>query len=145
MSTGLEQLSRHDLSQALCERVIPQVKEEAVPLVLAPLTVMHRGIFSVCSFPTGKKSVPAPAKNISVEAMQTPLLRATQQGRGSMTKSHWVEEGLNAARHPVLIYVLEGEAHFRIGITRQMAEMDEAKSGRCHSLGAAHQGGWSDL
>ena len=45
--------------------------------------------------------------------------------------ARWPEEGLNSTRYPCLICVLEGEADFRIGVTRNVAARNPELDPRC--------------
>jgi AraC-like DNA-binding protein len=100
--------SRRELLTLLQTQMLPRVERQSAPLLLA--------------FP------PVATPGVHVVPQLAPLLRSTQQGRSSGMTAHWVEEGFNAARYPTFIWVIEGEADVRIGVTRRMAAQNKELS-----------------
>jgi AraC-like DNA-binding protein len=101
----LEPLSRSEITRLIDTQVLPRVESGAVTLVPAhPLRA---------------------ARVVRVTPQEAPLLRTPRRGRGFTLAAHWVEEGFNAARFPTFVWVVEGEADFRLGVTRRMAAHDK--------------------
>jgi AraC-like DNA-binding protein len=107
-----EPLSRSDIMQVLQAQILPRVENGSAALVPAhPLLA---------------------ARAVRVTPHEAPLLRTSRHNRGFTLAAHWIEEGFNAARFPTFIWVVEGEADFRLGVTRRMAAHDKklpAKNG----------------
>jgi AraC-like DNA-binding protein len=97
--------SRRELLEALETQILPAVENGNATLVPAHPVLA--------------------ARVARVRSQNTPLLRSLRQGRKFIASSHWVEEGFNAARYPVFIWVAEGEADFRLGVTRHMVAHDK--------------------
>jgi AraC-like DNA-binding protein len=102
--------SRRELLAVLRTQILPRIERQSAPLVLA--------------------SPPAATPGVRIVPQVAPLLRSTQQGRTAHLAACWIEEGLNAARYPTFIWVAEGEADMRIGVTRRMAAQNKALSAR---------------
>lgn len=106
----VEPFSRKEFGETLNRQILPRVEGGTATLVPAHPTLASRVV----------RVTPQPA----------PLLRAIRGGRSFTLAAHWVEEGFNSARFPTLIWVAEGEADFRLGITRRMAMHDKRLSAK---------------
>jgi AraC-like DNA-binding protein len=100
--------SRRELLAALQTQILPRVERQSAPLVLA--------------------SPPVETPCIRITPHVAPLLRSMRRKQNFDFSGRWVEEGFNAARYPIIIYVVAGEADFRIGVTRRMAERNKKLS-----------------
>lgn len=108
----IDSLSRREWSQLLQTQVLPSVQgpPKGAP---APLVVAHPHLA---------------ASAAPVLPQDLPLLSSTQRGRTFPMVAHWVEEGFNSPLYPTLVFVLEGEADFRLGVTRRMVQHDKRLS-----------------
>lgn len=97
----VEALSRKMLLEFFQSRIIPRVESRKAPLCFAlpPFTDSAQA-----------RVTPHPA----------PLLPTYRKTRNVVTTMQWVEHGYNSTRYPTLMWVVDGEVDYRIGITRSM-------------------------
>lgn len=88
--------------KAFREQVMPKVREGNAHLAF------------------GRPPLQAPA-GIEITSEATPLLAKNRKRQSYIQTSSWPEVGLHMSRYPLIIYVLDGEADFRIGVTKDMA------------------------
>jgi AraC-like DNA-binding protein len=103
-------ISRRAVANVLRTQVLPRVASENMPLILA--------------FP------PSVAPGSHTTPRVAPLLRTIRKASDYITAAQWVEEGFNSARYPILVWVAEGEADFRIGVTRRMVLQNRGLSSK---------------
>jgi AraC-like DNA-binding protein len=103
-------LSRKTLVQMLQTQLVPRIEQGSAALVVA--------------YP------PMPVSQARITPRTAPLLKTKGRKSETVLSSHWDEEGFNSARYPILIWVTEGEADFRIGVTRRMAAQNKKLSPR---------------
>jgi AraC-like DNA-binding protein len=103
----VEPFSRKEFSEVLRRQMLPRAESGTALLVPAhPLLA---------------------ARVARVVPRAAPLLRTTRQAR-AFVAAHWVAEGLSAKRYPTFVWVAEGEADYRLGVTRSMAARDKKLS-----------------
>src|SRR4051812_26734577 len=98
----VEALSRKMLLALFQTRIIPGVENRSVPLCFALPPFTDSG-------------------NVRVTPYAAPLLLVHRKTRNVTKATQWVEHGYNSTRYPTLMWVVEGEADYRIGVTRSMA------------------------
>lgn len=96
-----EALPRELLLEILQQQILPRVKNAVAPLVLA--------------------QPPFTSPSVRITPSIAPLLPVLRKVRHITLASHWEKEGFNSGHYPILMWVVEGEADYRIGVTRRMA------------------------
>lgn len=97
----VEALSRKMLLSLFLNRILPGMESRSIPLC-----------FALPPF-TGSAAV-------RVTPHAAPLLPVHRKTRNVTTVTQWVEHGFNSTRYPTLMWVVDGEADYRIGVTRRM-------------------------
>jgi AraC-like DNA-binding protein len=97
----VEALSRKMLLTLIQTRILPGVENRSAPLCLALPPFTNSG-------------------SVRVTPHAAPLLPMHRKTRNVTKVTQWIEHGYNSTRYPTLMWVVEGEADYRIGVTRSM-------------------------